>query len=366
MTKPNEENERIKRRYLAYLREARRCSESTIDAAAAAIDRFDVFQSRKPFKTFHRERAMAFKRRLIEQRGAQSGKPLSQSTLDSTLRALVAFFKWLAAQPGYKSRFTYTDAEHFHLALADARAGRAHRPRSFPTIEQLHHVLSTMPSRSDVEKRNRALLALTLLTCARDGALRTLRLKHLRLDARQLVQDPREVATKFSKMITTTFFPVGGAAEAIVSDWAAHLTENLKWGPDDPLFPQTRVTVGSRGVFEATGLQRKFWSTTSPVRAIFRDAFAMADLPYFHPHSFRHTLSTLGTRLCRSPEELKAWSQNLGHSEVLTTLMSYGAVPDDRQSALMALLSGRSLHPARDTSQEVAQLMELALAKLKA
>jgi integrase/recombinase XerD len=64
-------------------------------------------------------------------------------------------------------------------------------------------------------------------------------------------------------------------------------------------------------------------------------AFASAALPYFNLHSFRKTLAQLGERLCANAEELKAWSQNLGHDGVLTTLTSYGAVAPDRQAALI-------------------------------
>jgi hypothetical protein len=34
---------------------------------------------------------------------------------------------------------------------------------------------------------------------------------------------------------------------------------------------------------------------------------------------FRKTLALLGGQCCRTPEEYKAWSQNLGHEQVLTT-----------------------------------------------
>ena len=36
-----------------------------------------------------------------------------------------------------------------------------------------------------------------------------------------------------------------------------------------------------------------------------------------------------------SPEQMKAWSQNLGHADVLTTFNSYGAVPVHRQGELI-------------------------------
>ena len=41
-----------------------------------------------------------------------------------------------------------------------------------------------------------------------------------------------------------------------------------------------------------------------------------------------------------SPEEMKAWSQNLGHSDVLTTFTSYGTVPLHRQSELIRARAG--------------------------
>ena len=60
-----------------------------------------------------------------------------------------------------------------------------------------------------------------------------------------------------------------------------------------------------------------------------------AGLPYFNPHSFRATLVRLGEEVCKSPEEFKAWSQNLGHEKVLTTFTSYGTVACQRQGEIM-------------------------------
>ncbi len=39
------------------------------------------------------------------------------------------------------------------------------------------------------------------------------------------------------------------------------------------------------------------------------------------------------------PGRVKAWSQNLGHQGVLTTLYSYGDVPDYRQAELIKKLN---------------------------
>ena len=49
----------------------------------------------------------------------------------------------------------------------------------------------------------------------------------------------------------------------------------------------------------------------------------------------RDTLVQLGERRCRTPEQFKAWSQNLGHEKVLTTFCSYGEVTRMRQGELI-------------------------------
>jgi integrase len=132
---------------------------------------------------------------------------------------------------------------------------------------------------------------------------------------------------------------VGAEARVIVFEWVSYLKDEKLWGNDDPLFPATRIGLGDSRQFEATGLARKHWSTASPIRAIFREAFERAGLPYFNPHSFRNTLVQLGQAVCKTPEEFKAWSQNLGHEKVMTTFLSYGEVAYQRQGEIIRGLS---------------------------
>ena len=201
------------------------------------------------------------------------------------------------------------------------------------------HVLASMPSRLLIERRDRALIAFVLISGCRDRAVVSLKLKHVDLERGLVFQDAREVQTKFGKTITTFFFPVGDLASQIVTDWIAELQTEHLWGPDDPLFPSTLMAQDEDREFRAVGLERRHWSTAGPVRRIFEAAFTSAGLLYFHPHSFRHTLGQLGQRLCRTPEEMKAWSQNLGHEQMLTTLTSYGHVEDHRQGEIIQDLS---------------------------
>src|SRR5271170_4257393 len=307
MTKHNPKNERIKRKYFAYLKEAKRHSEPTLDAAAKALSRFEEYTRYRDFKRFHYEQATAFKRHLAEQMGKRSGEKLSKATLHATLTQLKQFFFWLAGQPGYKARLQYSDADYFNLSEKDARIATAQRERKAPTVEQVKHVIQKMPAQTEIERRNRALVAFTLLTGARDSAIASMKLKHVDLVEGCVHQDAREVKTKFSKTFTTYFFPVGEEVRQIVADWMRFLLEDKLWGNDDPLFPATRVVLGTTRQFEAEGLEPTHWSTASPIRGIFREAFECAGLSYFHPHSLRKTLARLGEQVCQSPEDFKAW-----------------------------------------------------------
>ena len=303
---------------------------------------------------------MAFKRRLADRDSQTTGEKLSKATQYATLSHLKRFFQWLAVQPGYKSRLSYSDAEYFNLSEKDTRVATARRERPAPTLEQIKHVIASMPASGEIEQRNRALLAFALLTGARDSALATIRLKHVDLAAGSVYQDARDVKTKFSKSFTTYFFPVGADVRQIVDDWVTRLRRDLLWGNEDPLFPATRIALGAAKHFEAVGIDRKPWATASPIRAIFKHAFQAAGLPYFNPHSFRSTLVQLAETLCKTPEQFKAWSQNLGHEGVLTTFYSYGTVAPRRQGEIIGDLSLPAV-VAPSSTDELAQAVVRAM-----
>jgi integrase/recombinase XerD len=214
---------------------------------------------------------------------------------------------------------------------------------------------------AEIERRNRALIAFALTTGARDSAIASMKIKHVDLAARSVFQDARDVKTKFSKSFTTFFFPVGDETESIFVDWVNYLLQEKLWGSDDPLFPATAIATGKNQRFEVVGLDRKHWSTATPIRTIFRQAFEGAGLPYFNPHSIRKTLARLGEQSCKTPEEFKAWSQNLGHEQVLTTLTSYGAVARDRQGEILQTFSS----PQEAVSSDIDSLAEAMVRTLR-
>lgn len=335
MPKFNAKNERIKHRYLTFLTEARQLSTATVDQIAAAIADFEQSTSHREFRLFRPEQAQSYKHRLSKLTNPSTKRCLSKATISSRLAALKAFFQWLCQQPGFR-KLNFTDADYFNLSGNDERIAKTVRQRPAPTIEQIRHVLQVMPCRTAIERRDRALVAFALVSGARDNALASLSIKHVNLERRELTQDAREVRTKNAKTMTTWFFPVGEDIEAIIADWVHFLRTEKLWGSDDPLFPASRVDVGESGHFENCGLARTHWKSAAAIRKVFREAFALAGLPYFNPHSFRKTLVSFGYRRCAGDlEAFKGWSQNLGHNQMLTTLSSYGNIPPERQAEIL-------------------------------
>ncbi len=100
----NPSNERIKRQYFAYLKEAKRHSEATVDAVAKALARFEADTKYRDFKAFHMSRRSLSRTAWRNRTVKLTGEKLSKATLHATLADLKRFFQWLAGQPGYKSR----------------------------------------------------------------------------------------------------------------------------------------------------------------------------------------------------------------------------------------------------------------------
>ena len=59
----NPKNERIKRDYFRYQKEARGKADGTVDAIRKAISRYELYTGFKDLATFNRDQAIGFKKR---------------------------------------------------------------------------------------------------------------------------------------------------------------------------------------------------------------------------------------------------------------------------------------------------------------
>lgn len=348
----NADNERIKRDYAEFLREADQKSEATVRGIEKAILRFEEYTGFSDFVRLNRNQAKGF--RIALAAPADESNRLGNSTILSTLKAVQRFFRWLSLQPGFKSRIDSNAIAYFNLSEKDIRAATASPTKPFPTMDQLKRALSSMPSETVLEKRDRAVFALLMLTGIRDNAAASLLLGHVDIERQLIVQDPKTVRTKNSKLIESVFLPLGLDVEDALFSWVKYLREELGWKPDDPLFPQSQQRIDPQKGPVVDGINRQVWAGSQPIRKIFKRAFARAKLPYFTPHRVRNTVVEYAYLTCRTPEEFKAFSQNLGHESVVTTLSSYGQIPLSRQRELI-----RNAGKSKDLDAKLARLLEV-------
>jgi integrase len=274
--------------------------------------------------------------------------------------ALKEFFTWLAWRPSFKSIIHVPDIDYFSLSIKDNATARAAKLREFPSLAQVRVVLAAMPVETVIDRRNRALIAFAILTGMRDTCNRVFIAQACRSEqiTASCAAEPDRVDTKFSKSIITYFFPLGNDLQDIVIRWIEELRTEYLFGPNDPIFPKTRVSLGDDKSFRAAGIEAIHWRDASPVRAIFQHAFAKAGVRYFSPHCLRHTLGHLMQSACRTPRQMKAWSQNLGHENIATTLTSYGTIDPYQQGEVIAAIS---LDPEAQGADLLAKIRALVI-----
>lgn len=233
MAEPNPKNERLKLAWIEDLEIEK--ATSTIDQKLAALSQFEAMTNSANFIAFDRDIVKTYLSALRQ-------TAISWKTKAAKVRHVRSFFDWMVMEEHLKPKAVRKAIASLRLTDKEARAGSAQRTVKHPTLDQIESTIRTMPDATAIERRNRALIAFTALSGARDGAIISLRLKHVRLAAREVEQHPDEVDTKASKLIQTWFFPVGDFIEDEVVTYIAFLRNDLGFTDNDPLFPKPKAS----------------------------------------------------------------------------------------------------------------------------
>ena len=347
------ENELVKRQYFDYLKESRGYSQNSIITYEGSILQWQDFSKDVDFRAFNKKCAVEFKDWLAIRKGKR-GDTLSVSFQYQTIRKVNDFFFWLSRQDGYRQHIQETDVEFLKLGKKESRQALQSKRRRVPSMEVVKKTIEGIEPKTEIDKRDRALLSFTLITGARISAIVSLPMSAF--DPHEMVvdQDPsNEVKTKFSKRITTAFFPIEyKEAQRYFIEWYEYLKNERGFKENDPLFPATKVENGKENIsYYSTGkVERIFWSNSSPARKIFEKRFKAVEEPYYNPHSFRRLLVKEFMKKPLTEEQKKAISQNLGHENVVTTFGSYGYghIEESRQIELL-----REIEAVQNGSGEV-------------
>lgn len=330
------QNELMKRQFFIYLKEVKGFSKDSVDAYEHAILLWQECTDNKDFSTFGKQLASAFKV-WIKSRTNKDGEALSLTYIYNIFRRLKGFFTWLSMQPHYKSKIDQTIIEHLSLSKKETRIAIEPGKREIPSMEEVIKVIEHIRVANDVDRRDRALICFTLLTGARISAIYSMPMMAFDEATFTVDQNPKfGVKTKFSKRIVTTFFPIEySKALDYFLEWYHYLKNQKHFTAKDPLFPMARIENGTHNInFHNTGeVEPYFWQDSGSARRIFQKRFLEAEVPYYHPHTFRHLVVKEFARTRLTEEEKKAISQNLGHENTGTTFGSYGYghIEEERQ-----------------------------------
>ena len=268
----------------------------------------------------------------------------------------------MSQQPGYKSKFTFADTEYLHMTKKDRRVAGQSALRQFPSLEHILKLTGSIQITSEIDQRDRALIALTTMTGIRDTALATLPFNSFNDHDLTISQNPRNgVETKFSKNITTAILNFDNNLIEYFLAWVQTLKAK-NWNAAAPLFPRSKLEQGEESILFAisTTVIPEFWSGADCVRAIFKKRAKTAGMPYYPPHCFKHFAIAHALLYCKSGEEIKALSQNFGHEHVATTFASYGTQPDNKFLNTLRKIdfSGTPQKSTDDKINELTNIME--------
>jgi len=325
MTKNIYQNELRKREFFQYLKGAEGFAETSINMFAEAIDQWQVFTKNEDFINFNREKAGEFVSWLKTRGSKTPSGQVSLATQYNYFRRIKRFFKWLSDQPRYR-KILKSDIDFMRLSKKENRVATSGTTKRIPTLEEFKKIIESIEVKNEIDKRDRAMICLTLITGIRVSALVTLKMRSFNKTNRLFDQNPADgVKTKNSKRIPTTFFPIGWQqAELHFIEWYEYL-EARGFQSDDPIFPATLNMFGSENnAYSKDLISKEFWSGTGGARKIFEKRCKNAGLHYFNPHSLRHSIVSILSKKRLTEEEKKAISLNLGHADIGTTFGSYG------------------------------------------
>ena len=336
MTKTFYQNEQRKREFLEYLKGAEGFADNSINAFAEAIDQWQFFTDSEDFVKFNKSKAINFRDWLKSRDAKTESGTISPTTQYNYLRRIKRFFKWLSEQPSYKNKILKSDVEFLRLSKKDARIARQGTTKRMPTFKEAKTIIKSIEIKNEIDMRDRALICFALITGMRISAITTLKIKNFNIENKLIDQNPGDgVKTKNSKRILTTFFPINwDEPEQYFMKWFEYLVSK-GFMPDDPIFPATMNNfILKDSQYSKDSIGNAFWSGSGSARKIFEKRCKMANLPYFHPHSFRHLIVNILSKARLTEEEKKAISLNLGHSNVGTTFGSYGYGGMDEEEAV--------------------------------
>lgn len=318
------DNEKMKKRYEKFLIGAEEAAVSTVDQFLKAINMLDSCNNHLDFRKYGVDDILKFKEEIRSHK--KNGKPVSPRTTRTFLLHSRRFLVWLCIQQGYRASKIIGLIPYLKPNKLEDNASASSSVIDAPNIPYVLQLCGSIKITCNIDLRDRALVAFLLLTGIRIGALISLPFGCLDLSSLIIDQNPdKKVKTKFNKPILSIVFPFDQTLVGYIKIYLDRL-ESLKFKPEDPLFPKTKIEYDSKtNLFVNPGtLSRDYWRWSMGVTQMLKRRCRDAGLKYYSPHKYRHGTALILYEAGLDASEVKAISQSYGHKKVTTTFENYG------------------------------------------
>ncbi len=203
-------------------------------------------------------------------------------------------------------------------------------------MKMAEELLNNMPDRSRMDLRARAIFAIAFLGALRVNTLVSLRICHLNIERKCIVQDASVVRAKNGKSLIIAWFPTPEIFSKTIIDWVRML-EDDGFNERDALFPSSSWLNGNKKLRAENRPPIPPMSTGYAVTEAFSIACRNC-VSNFTPHSARHTLSAERDLLQLTQMQRRAFSENMGHEGEVTTI-HYGRLSDSERVEVIESIS---------------------------
>ncbi|MDP8252604.1 site-specific integrase [Pseudochrobactrum saccharolyticum] len=342
----NSFNLRVLQGYIVYLENHQNLDVRTVDEHLRALARMSAFFGHKDFEKITIEDACSFKGELRSLCSDEGRGILSLSTVLHTLDRCRVFIEWLERQADTERLSDL--AGYFSLSRRERAIEASTVKGTSLTFDQALCIFSAMPNSSPIDLRNRAIVAMFIITGMRIAALITLRGKHVNMRTRWVNQDPREVNTKLSKHIRTYLLDLGSGFLEALDEWVTWRNSN-GFGHDAAFFlPDRYIQPNALGFGYKEGNVEiaECWKSEEPVQRLIKEAANLVGIlsNSISSHDFRKVLHPfLIKRGEMTIKDEVALQLNFGHTPQEVIRKHYSFMQDSEREEVLDELCRRAL-----------------------
>lgn len=343
------------RAYLHYMERVRQNDPETIKRARSHLRHLLEWADDVPFpKARHID--PTFPSYLLNARADGKDQPLASASVIKCLAFTRQFFaftrrEWTLRYKPISESWVEMLQPPRHL-----RADASLPARQYYTLEDVLKI-TAVSAETLREERGKVAVCMLFLSGMRSDALASIPFSCVDIPNRTVRQLPEEgVRTKNSKAAITYLLDRPELAEIlrVVAQWDDRVRATL---PPNALWYATLATDG----MTLTPTTKAFEGRNNVIERDVRLICGRAGVPYMSPHKLKHGHVVYARSLARTPEEVKAISQNALHSNSIITDQIYGRLMGNNARDLIAQLGHNKNGNLED---QIAELIELLKAQI--